>query len=57
MRMANAGKAWETPPANFEEYGDLEPIFEAIITHVPAPKIEADKPFQMLVTARSRVRR
>jgi GTP-binding protein len=46
-----AGKAWATPPASFEDPGDLEVIFQAIIEHVPAPKIELDKPFQMLVTA------
>ena len=45
------GKSWSSPPANSEEDADLEPIFKAIVTHVPAPKIESDKPFQMLVTA------
>src|SRR5215472_3815574 len=29
---------------------DLGPLFEAIIHHVPAPVIEPDAPFQMLVT-------
>ncbi|HEY7124036.1 MAG TPA: translational GTPase TypA [Ktedonobacterales bacterium] len=29
---------------------DLGPLFEAIIHHVPAPVIEQDAPFQMLVT-------
>lgn len=51
--VGRGGKAWETPPANFEDTGDLEPIFEAIIKYVPAPEIELDKPFQMLVTALS----
>jgi len=46
-----AGKAWESMPANVEEKADLEPIFGAIIKHVPAPKVQRDKPFQMLVTA------
>jgi GTP-binding protein len=45
------GKAWVEPPAHPEEKGDLEPIFQAIITKIPAPAIELDKPFQMLVTA------
>lgn len=49
--VGRAGKAWASPPTNAEEPGDLETIFDAIITHIPAPKIEADKPFQMLVTA------
>jgi GTP-binding protein len=49
--IGRSGKAWNTPPANSEEDADLEAVFEAIIEHVPAPKIELDKPFQMLVTA------
>ncbi len=48
------GKAWSEPPASHEVASDLEPIFQAIITNIPAPKIERDKPFQMLVTALSR---
>ncbi len=46
-----AGKAWSSPPASYEDAGDLEPIFQAIIKDIPAPSIELDKPFQMLVTA------
>lgn len=46
-----AGKAWTTPPDDFEEDGDLSVIFDAIIAKIPAPSIEIDKPFQMLVTA------
>jgi GTP-binding protein len=49
--IGRAGKAWTTPPANPDEEGSLDVIFDAIIEHVPAPKIEQDKPFQMLVTA------
>lgn len=49
--VGRGGKAWEKPPADFESEADLEVIFDAIIKHVPAPKIELDKPFQMLVTA------
>ncbi|HZW09372.1 MAG TPA: translational GTPase TypA [Phycisphaerales bacterium] len=30
--------------------GDLRPIFEAIVRHVPAPAAAPDKPLQMLVT-------
>jgi GTP-binding protein len=30
---------------------DLEPLFAAIIEHVPAPVVDADGPFQLLVTA------
>src|SRR5580704_13269020 len=49
--VGREGKAWAEAPAHPEEKGDLEPIFQAIITKIPAPSIELDKPFQMLVTA------
>ena len=49
--VGRAGKAWVEPPASAEESADLEPIFEAIINKLPAPAIDLDKPFQMLVTA------
>lgn len=49
--IGRAGKAWAEIPADAEADGDLETIFEAITKHVPAPRVELDKPFQMLVTA------
>jgi GTP-binding protein len=49
--IGRAGKAWNEAPANPEVEADLEPVFQAIINQVPAPSIELDKPFQMLVTA------
>ncbi len=49
--IGREGKAWTTPPANPEEDGNLDIIFDAIIKDVPAPTVELDKPFQMLVTA------
>jgi GTP-binding protein len=49
--VGRAGKAWDKVPDNSETKADLEPIFQAITQHVPAPKVELDKPFQMLVTA------
>lgn len=45
------GKAWNGLPSDTAEPATLEPIFEAILTHVPAPHGEADGPFQMLVAA------
>lgn len=51
--VGRAGKAWEKVPASPESEADLSTIFDAIIEHVPGPKIEPDKPFQMLVTALS----
>jgi GTP-binding protein len=49
--VGRAGKAWAEMPASADADGDLEVIFDAVITHIPAPAIERDKPFQMLVTA------
>jgi GTP-binding protein len=49
--IGRAGKAWATPPADPEEDADLEVIFQAVVDKIPAPKVELDKPFQMLVTA------
>jgi GTP-binding protein len=49
--IGREGKSWNEIPAHPEEKGDLEPIFQAIIDKIPAPSIERDKPFQMLVTA------
>ena len=46
-----AGKAWDKMPDSADAEGDLEPIFQAIFTHIPAPTAELDKPFQMLINA------
>lgn len=45
------GKAWTSVPANPTESADLTPVFEAIKSDIPAPSVESDKPFQLLVTA------
>jgi GTP-binding protein len=43
---AVTGQAGLTP-----ELGpDLQPLFEAILRHIPAPLVDAEAPFQMLVT-------
>lgn len=49
--IGRAGKAWATPPTNSDEQATLDVIFDAIVNHIPAPSVELDKPFQMLVTA------
>lgn len=49
--IGREGKAWNHMPGNVNEHADLTPIFEAIINDIPAPTVETDKPFQMLVTA------
>ncbi len=45
------GKAWTELPENPAEHTDLTPIFDAIINDIPAPTVEVDKPFQLLVTS------
>lgn len=49
--IGRAGKAWAKPPVDSEEEASLDPIFDAVIDKIPAPKVEPDMPFQMLVTA------
>jgi len=49
--IGREGKAWKEAPSDPSAAGDLECIFDAIIGDVPAPKVELDAPFQMLVTA------
>ncbi len=49
--IGREGKAWDTPPADAGAEADLSPIFQAIIDDIPAPNVEVDKPFQMLVSA------
>lgn len=49
--VGRSGKAWDKVPETPEADGNLDVVFGAIIEHVPAPKIELDKPFQMMVTA------
>ena len=49
--VARSGKVWSKPPVNFDEDTNLDPIFESIIKDIPAPEVEIDKPFQMMVTA------
>jgi GTP-binding protein len=49
------GKSWGHEPAA-DEVGsdaDLTPIFDAIINDIPAPRVDAEGPFQMLVTSLS----
>jgi GTP-binding protein len=49
--IGREGKAWKSVPADATEAGNLDVIFEAIVSEVPAPKVERDKPFQMLINA------
>ncbi len=47
-------KAWTEPTRDTATPGDLTPIFEAILKHVPAPDADLAQPFQMLVTTLDR---
>ena len=49
--IGRAGKAWKTVPDDIEAAADLEPVFEAIMNEIPAPSIDINKPFQMLINA------
>ena len=51
--VGRAGKAWVEAPADADADADLSVIFSAIANEIPAPQVEQDKPFQMLVTALS----
>jgi GTP-binding protein len=44
--QATAGRAGLTP----EVGPDLQPLFEAILRQIPAPRVDAEAPLQMLVT-------
>jgi GTP-binding protein len=53
--IGREGKSWGHEPAA-DEVGsdaDLTPIFDAIINDIPAPRVDAEGPFQMLVTSLS----
>lgn len=49
--IARDGKAWNEIPDSHGEIADFTDVFEAILNHVPAPRVEKDQPFQMLVTS------
>ena len=50
--IGREGKSFvEMPADGGAGAGDLAPIFDAIIRHIPAPDTDPAKPFQMLVTA------
>jgi GTP-binding protein len=51
--IGREGKAWDKMPDNPSEPANLDVVFEAITSHIPAPKIEDGDSFQMLVTALS----
>jgi GTP-binding protein len=52
--IARDGKAWGELPDSTGGEAKLDSIFDAIINDIPAPAVEPDMPFQMLVTALDR---
>jgi GTP-binding protein len=48
--IGREGKAWNEIPEDFNKEGNLDVIFDAIVKQIPAPIVDLDKPFQMLVT-------
>lgn len=49
--IGREGKSWQEMPDSALEHANLTPIFNAIINEIPAPKVDLDGPFQMLVAA------
>ena len=45
------GKAWTEMPADPSAPADLTPIFQAIINQIPAPQVDINGPFRMLITS------
>ena len=48
--IGREGKAWDHYPENMDAPGDLSPLFEAVLKYIPAPEVDATKPFKMLVS-------
>src|SRR3990167_4578308 len=50
--IGREGKAWGHIPTEEEisQPGTLEPLFKKVIEHIPAPEVDAEAPFQLLVT-------
>ena len=49
--VGREGKAWKEIPQNADETADLIPVFEAILKYVPAPDVQKNRPFQLLVAS------
>ena len=49
--IGREGKAWSSLPDNTSVDADLTPIFNAIISEIPAPAVSTEGGFQMLVTS------
>jgi GTP-binding protein len=49
--VGRTGKAWKSVPSDFDEEADLSVIFEAVMSEVPAPDVDPNKPLQILISA------
>ena len=49
--IARDGKAWQEMPNDSSIDANLTPIFEAIINEIPAPNVNENGEFQMLITS------
>ncbi len=49
--ISREGKAWSEMPSDTTAEANLDVLFDAIVEQVPAPQVELEGPFQMLVTA------
>jgi len=49
--IGREGKAWTEMPADAEADGNLNVIFDSIVNDIPAPTVDADGSFQLLVTS------
>ncbi len=45
------GKAFDYLPTDFTTPGDIQPLLEAILTHIPDPKNAGEGPFKMLISS------
>ena len=48
--IGREGKAWNKYPTDMDTPANLTPLFEAILKYIPAPVIDSEKPFKMLVS-------
>lgn len=49
--IGKTGKAWTEMPTDTELDGSLDVVFDSIIENIPAPDVDPEGSFQMLVTA------
>src|SRR5574338_469213 len=48
--FASSRQGWAVENLENDERKDLSPMFDLIVDHVPAPRVQNDAPFSMLVT-------